>query len=66
MNVITVQEATDGITHNLPTGPRAEVKFILRTESCAQMYLKDPKAKTHTTLSEFRTDLTVEVSISDT
>lgn len=66
MNLITVQEATDSITCNLPPGPRAEVKFILCTEPCAQMYLKDPKAKTHTTLSEFRTDLTVEVSISDT
>lgn len=31
MNLITVQEATDGIAHNLPPEARAEVKFILRT-----------------------------------
>lgn len=37
----------------------AEVKFILRTEPCVQIYLQDPKAKTHTTLSVARTDLTV-------
>lgn len=31
LNLITVQEATDGIAHNLPPEARAEVKFILRT-----------------------------------
>jgi len=59
MNLITVREATDGITHNLPPESRAEVKFILHTEPCVQIHLQDSKAKTHTTLSAARTDLTV-------
>lgn len=46
----------------------AEVKFILRTEPSVQIYLKDPKAKTHTTLSVARTDLMVgcRLFLSDT
>lgn len=60
MNLITVREATDAITHNLPAEPRAEVKFVLCTEPRVQIYLKDAKAKTHTTLSVARTDLTVQ------
>lgn len=59
MNLIRVQEAKDGITYNLPPESRAEVKFILCTEPCVPIYLEDPKAKTHTTLSVARTDLTV-------
>lgn len=59
MNLITVQEATDAITHNLPAESRAEVRFILCTELHVQIYLKDAKAKTHT-LSVARTDLTVQ------
>lgn len=38
---------------------RAEVRCILCTELCVQIYLKDAKAKTHT-LSVARTDLTVQ------
>lgn len=60
MNLITVREATDAITHNLPAEPRAEMKFVLCTEPRVQIYLKDAKAKTHTTLSVARTDLTVQ------
>lgn len=59
MNLITLQEATDGITYILPPESRVEVMFILCAEPCVQIYLEDPKAKTQTTLSVARTDLTI-------
>lgn len=59
MNLITMQEATDGIAHNLPPEARAEVKFILHTWPHVQIYLKDPKAKTDTKLSVVSPNLDV-------